>query len=316
MSETAAETPEPQPHRAGFIGIVGRPNAGKSTLINRLVGEEVAIATPKPQTTRDRIRGIRSFDGWQAIFVDTPGIHEARTRLNRYMVDLAVSTLSEVDLVYLLLDAPKWQERPDKHQAETRRIVEHIEIAKTPTILVLNKVDKVKDKAKLLSIIDAARQLHDFVEIVPVSALRGGGCEGLLATTRRRLPEGPALYEADALTDRPLRFVVKELIREPLIMQLGQELPYNLAVTVDAWQERPTGALAIHASIHVARKSHKPIIVGKGGSRIKKVGQAARHRIEQLLERPGRVYLDLRVKVDERWVDRPDKLRELGYDER
>jgi len=311
------ESPEPadaQAHRSGFVGIVGRPNVGKSTLLNRVVGEAIAIATPKPQTTRDRIRGIRTFEGWQVIFVDTPGIHEPRTKLNRYMVDLAFATLQEVDLAYLLVDAPGFLERPERGLAEVEPIVERIVAARTPTALVLNKVDKVKEKPRLLGVIEALVALHPFAEVVPVSATRGTGVDDLLAVTRPRLPEGPPLFEADTLTDRPLRFIVKELIREPVIMQLGQELPYGAAVSIDAWEERDNGVVAIHATIHVARKSHKPIAVGKGGARIKALGQAARVRIEAFLER--RVFLDLRVKVDERWFDRDHLLRELGYSER
>ena len=300
-------------HRTGFVGIVGRPNVGKSTLMNKLVGEKVAIATPKPQTTRDRIRGIRTWDDWQAVFVDTPGIHEPRTRLNRYMVDLAIGTLAEVDLVYLLVDAPAMLERQEKHDAETKRIVAHIAEAKTPTFLIVNKIDMVKEKALLLPMIERLVALWSFVEVVPVSARRGDGLDELLALTRPRLPEGPALFEADELTDRPLRFLAAELVREQLIMQLGQELPYQVAVRVDAWEERPTGVVAIYATIVVGRKSHKPMVVGRAGAKIKAIGQASRERIERFIDRP--IYLDLRVKVDEGWIDRPDALRDLGYEE-
>ncbi len=304
----------PQGFRTGFVGIVGRPNVGKSTLMNKLVGEELAIATPKPQTTRDRIRGVRTFDDWQVVFVDTPGIHEPRgTKLNRYMVDLAVGTLSDVDLVYLLVDAAAWTERPGKHAQHLALIVEHLATAKTPALLLLNKIDKVKDKRALLQMMQAVSALHPFEEVMPISARRGEGLDAVMAATRARLPEGPPLFDAETLTDRPLRFIVRELIREPLIMQLGQELPYNAAVRVESWQERPNGVVALHATVVVNRKSHKPIVVGRAGSRIKQIGQAARLRIERYLER--RVFLDLRVKVDERWVDRPGALDALGYSE-
>lgn len=300
-------------HRTGFVGIVGRPNVGKSTLLNKLVGEKVAIATPKPQTTRDRIRGIRTWDDWQAVFVDTPGIHEPRTKLNRYMVDVAVGTLSEVDLAYLLVDAPALIERQAKNDAENARIIEHVAEVKTPTFLLVNKVDRVKDKAKLLPMIERLSQLHAFAEVVPISARRGDGLDALLALTRARLPEGPRIFDADELTDRPLRFLAAELVREQLIMQLGQELPYHSAVRVDAWEERPNGVVAIYATIVVGRKSHKPIVVGRAGAKIKAIGQASRHRIERFLERS--IYLDLRVKVEEGWIDRDAMLRELGYNE-
>lgn len=300
-------------HRTGFVGIVGRPNVGKSTLLNKLVGEQVAIATPKPQTTRDRIRGIRTWDDWQAVFVDTPGIHEPRTKLNRYMVDLAVGTLAEVDLAYLLVDAPALIERQAKNDTENARIIEHVAEAKTPTFLLVNKVDKVKDKAQLLPMIERLAALHEFAEVVPISARRGDGLEPLLELTRARLPEGPPMFDADELTDRPLRFLAAELVREQLIMQLGQELPYHAAVRVDAWEERPNGVVAIYATIVVGRKSHKPIVVGRAGAKIKAIGQTSRTRIERFLERS--IYLDLRVKVEEGWIDKADVLRDLGYDE-
>lgn len=300
-------------YRTGFVGIVGRPNVGKSTLLNKLVGEKVAIATPKPQTTRDRIRGIRTWDDWQAVFVDTPGIHEPRTKLNRYMVDIAVGTLAEVDLVYLLVDAPALIARQAKNEAENERIISHLAEAKTPAFLLVNKVDLVKDKAQLLPMIEHLSGLHPFAEVIPISARKGDGVASLLELTRGRLPESPPMFDADELTDRPLRFLAAELVREQLIMQLGQELPYHTAVRVDAWEERPNGVVAIFATVVVNRKSHKPIVVGRAGSRIKAIGQASRHRIERFLERS--IYLDLRVKVQEGWLDRADVLRELGYDE-
>lgn len=306
--------PAPPGHRTGFVGIIGRPNVGKSTLLNRLVGEHIAIATPKPQTTRDRIRGIRTFADWQVIFVDTPGIHEARTRLNRYMVDLAFSTLDDVDVAYLLVDVPSYLEKPERRREEIERIAQKLAEHGTKALLVLNKIDKVKDKAQLLTIIEALAAVHGFEAFLPVSARTGEGTDTLLAETRARLPEGPPLFDADELTDRPLRFIVKELIREPLIMQLGQELPYNAAVHVDHWAEGERGGLVIHATIVVNKKSHKPIVVGKGGARIKAIGQAARERIERYLER--KMFLDLRVKVDEDWIERPASLKELGYDEK
>ncbi len=307
----------PADHRAGFVGIVGRPNVGKSTLMNRLLGTRLAITTPKPQTTRDRIKGIQTFDDWQVAFVDTPGIHEPRTRLNRYMVDLAVSTLSEVDLTYLMVDTPKLTDsdpsKVDARVAEVERIVEHIKVAKSKTLLLLNKVDLVKDKGKVLTVIERLAPLHTFEAVIPISARRGTGEEALLEETRKRLPPGPRLFDEDTLTDRPMRFIAGELIREQAFMALAQELPYNCAVSVLSWKTRPNGVIAIHANIHVSRKSHKPIVVGRGASQIKAIGSAARRRIEELLER--RVYLDLRVKVDEGWLDRPSALRELGYDE-
>jgi GTP-binding protein Era len=300
-------------HRSGFVGVLGRPNVGKSTLVNKIVGEEVAIATPKPQTTRDRIRGIRTFDDWQVTFVDTPGIHEPRTRLNRYMVNLAFATIRETDLCYILIDCPKALDRHDQTMNQTAQIMSSVKETLKPCFLLPNKIDEVKDKSRLLGMIEKLSSLHDFEEIVPISARKGDGIDTLLKLTRARLPVGPPLYDADTFTDRPMRFLAAEMIREQVFMQLGQELPYNAAVHILDWKERPNGMVALHANIHVASKSHKPIVVGAGASRIKSIGQKARRRLEHFLQR--KVYLDLRVKVDEGWLDKPSALRELGYTE-
>jgi len=302
-------------HRCGFIGIVGRPNVGKSTLMNRILGQKLAIATPKPQTTRDRIKGIRTWEGadaWQAVFVDTPGIHEATTRLNRYMVELAVATVNEVDLTYVLIDAFKSVGWPERAADDLKIIAQHLEATNKPAFLILNKVDKVPDKTQLFALIEQLAPVHTWAEVVPVSAKKGDNLEALLKSTRARLPLGPPLFAADELTDRPMRFIAKEIIREQVFLRLGQELPYSMAVDVLSWEEKPE-LVVIHANIHVARKSHKPIVVGKGGAQIKAIGEKARMGIERFVER--KVFLDLRVKVDEGWLDRPDALKELGYDE-
>ncbi len=302
-----------QPHRFGIVGIVGRPNVGKSTLLNRVLGQKLAIATPKPQTTRDRIKGIRTFEDWQVVWVDTPGIHEAQTKLNRYMVELAVATMNEVDIAYVLIDAPKALERPEKILDETKRIVTHLESGNKKAFLIPNKVDKVPDKGMLFGLIESFAALYPFTEVVPVSAKSGVNVDRLLEVTRSHLPEGQPMFDADELTDRPMRYIAKEIIREQLFMTLGQELPYSVAVDILNWEEKGDGLVVIHANVHVARKSHKPIVVGKGGSQIKVIGEKSRERIEKLIER--KVYLDLRVKVDEDWTERPDKLKALGYDE-
>ncbi len=305
-----------EPHRCGFIGILGRPNVGKSTLLNRVLGQKLAIATPKPQTTRDRIQGIRTFPDWQAIFVDTPGIHEAKTRLNRHMVDLAIATVGDVDLCYLLIDVHKatTPNGLERTLNETAAIVEHIKAAGKPAFLVINKIDKLAERSDLFALIEKVTPLHDWKEIVPVSAKKSDNVERLLATTRNYLPEGPPLFAADTLTDRPMRFIAKEIIREQLFLHLAQELPYSTAVDILSWEEKgPSegGVVVIHANVHVGRASHKPIVVGKGGAQIKVIGEQARTRIERLLER--KVFLDLRVKVDEGWVDRAEALKGLGY---
>jgi GTP-binding protein Era len=229
------------------------------------------------------------------------------------MVELAVATVSEVDLCYLLIDAPRALERLDKVTEDTRRIVGHLEAAKKKAFLVPNKVDKVADKRALLGLIEKFAALHPFAEVVPVSARSGVNVDALLKVTREHLPEGRPMFDADELTDRPVRYIAKEIIREQLFLTLAQELPYSIAVDVISWEEKGDGLVVIHANVHVARKSHKPIVVGRGASQIKTIGEKSRERIERLIER--KVYLDLRVKVDEDWNERPDKLKALGYDE-
>ncbi|MCC6621287.1 MAG: GTPase Era [Deltaproteobacteria bacterium] len=304
------------PFRCGFVGILGRPNVGKSTLMNRILGQKLAITTPKPQTTRDRIKGIRTWEDpaapWQAIFVDTPGIHEARTRLNRYMVDLAVATVGEVDLCYVLADAARAATDPAKAAEDLKPIAEHVAVASKRAFLVLNKIDKVPDKSVLFTIIEALAPVYAWAEVVPVSAKKTDNLGRLLEVTRLALPEGPPLFEADELTDRPMRFIAKEIIREQLFLQLGQELPYSMAVDILSWEEKQD-VVVIHANVHVERKSHKPIVVGRQGAQIKAIGEKARKGIERFVER--KVFLDLRVKVDESWTERPGGLAELGYDE-
>jgi len=319
--ETSAATPaSPDVHRAGFVAIVGRPNAGKSTLMNYIVGERLAIATPKPQTTRDRIRGVRTYKptpehaGWQVVFVDTPGIHEASTKLNRYMVELAIGTLGDADLVYLLIDVPHAASKLEHAMTVNAPIVEALAASGTPAIAVLNKVDRLKTPQALLPIIERVAALHPFEEVIPVSALTGDGVEALEAATRPRLPAGPPLFPEDELTDRSLRFLAAEMIREQLFLQLSKELPYHVAVAVERWEERPDGLVDVLATIHVSRSSHKAIVIGKGGSRLREIGRAARLEMEAFLER--RVYLELNVRVEPRWNERAAGLKKLGYTDR
>jgi len=301
------------PHRSGFVAIVGPPNVGKSTLVNAIVGEKIAITTPKPQTTRDRIRGIWTEPGAQIVFIDTPGVHKARNRLNRAMVQTAIGTLSDVDLVYLMFDADRLADNPERAQQTHSLLLKTLSEGRTPAIALVNKVDRVKAKGALLPLIEVVSGLGHFEAIIPMSALRREGLDELLESTRPLIPKGPPLFPGDALTDRTLRFMAREIVREHLFMSLEQELPYQIAVSIDSWKEQGQKLVTIHGSIHVSRKSQKGIVIGKGGSRLKKVGAQAQRDLEALLE--TKVYLDLHVRVEEGWIDRADGLRKLGYDD-
>jgi len=282
--------------------------------MNHILGERVAITTPKPQTTRDRIRGVHTREDWQAIYVDTPGIHEAQSALHRYMVQLAVATIADADLVYLLVDVDRLAQREEKVLAQTRAICERLAQSSTPVFLVLNKVDRLARKEQLLPVIETLSGYHTFAEIFPISALKGVGVAELEQATRPLLPEGPALFPEDSLTDRPMRFLAAEYIREQLYMKLNEELPYHVAVGIDRWKERADGLVSVHATIYVSRKGHKSIVIGRGGSMIRDVGSSARVRLERFLDR--RVFLDLHVRVEKNWTDRESALRKLGYTER
>ncbi|MDP6947279.1 MAG: GTPase Era, partial [Myxococcota bacterium] len=251
---------------------------------------------------------------WQAVYVDTPGIHEAKNLLHRYMVQLAVGTLADADLVYFLVDVAHFESKPDKVLEQTQAIVEALSQVGTPTFLVLNKVDHLKRKNALLPMMEQLGGLYPFAEVVPISALRGTGVDTLSDLTRSRLPVGPPLFPEDSLTDRSMRFIAGELVREQLYMRLRQELPYQVAVSVDHWEESDeVEAVKIYATIHVARETHKGMVIGKGAANLKAIGQNARLGIEAILER--RIYLDLKVRVQDKWTNDPRALRKLGYDE-
>lgn len=305
---------EESSHRSGFVSIVGRPNVGKSTLMNRIVGEKVAITTPRPQTTRDRIRGICTYDDWQAVFVDTPGIHEAKSKLNHYMVEQAKGTLGDVDVALLLIDAPALHRKRERVLTDNEMILEALRAVSTPVLLVLNKVDRLPGREALLPLIETLAPLHPWQALIPVSALKGDGVEQLLAAICPLLPLGAQLFPEDQLTDRSLRFLAAEIVREQLFLRLREEVPYSVAVSVDSYEERADGLVEIEATIHVARDSHKGIVIGKGGAQIKEIGQKARLNLERFLDR--RVFLGLRARVEENWTDRPAGLRKLGYGER
>ena len=290
--------------KAGLVSLVGRPNAGKSTLLNRFVGQKVAIVSDKPQTTRHRIVGVRNSPGGQIVFIDTPGIHKPLHRMNRRMVDAAVDTLREVDVAVLVLDATLTPGSGDRFVLDLLR--------RTPAavILALNKVDQVH-KPKLLPLIDSHAKAFEFRAIVPISALTGDGVEALEREILTALPDSEALYPDDYLTDQTERSLAAELIREKVLAHTREELPYTTAVLIDRFEEATDqGPTRIFASILVDQESQKPIVVGHQGEMIKRIGTEARRDLETLLD--GRVYLDLHVKVRARWRDDERLLNELG----
>ena len=296
MSDTA--------YKAGFVSIIGRPNVGKSTLLNRILGEKIVAVSDKPQTTRNVIRGILSDEASQIVFVDTPGIHTARTRINRAMVDAAMTVVTGVDLMLLVVDATL--------KVEEAFIKDICGKAGAPIYLVLNKIDQVTPKERLFTVIEGYTRLYDFPEIIPISAQSGSNIERLVDLVREQLPEGEALFPDDILTDLPEKFIVAELIREKVFRLTNREVPYGTAVVVEAFAERENGLVAINATIMVERDSHKGIIIGKRGTMLKKIGEQARRDIERLLG--TKVYLELFVQVQERWTERTAMLRELGYE--
>lgn len=291
--------------RSGFVAIIGRPNVGKSTLLNRIVGQKIAITSPKPQTTRNRILGIQNTDDAQVLFVDTPGIHEARSPLNRYMVDQARSACLDVDVVLWLVEA----DRPVDTDPMIPRLLEK---SKNPVLLVINKIDTVP-KDKLLPLIDAYNRICPFASIVPVSALKGDGVDALMGEIPALLPEGPRYYPEDQLTDVPERFIVAEMIREQILMRTKDEVPYGVAIVVERFEENPArNMIGISAVINVERDSHKGILVGKGGTMIRQIGQSARKEMERMLG--VKVHLELFVRVQKNWTSSGRMMKEFGYE--
>ena len=295
--------------KAGYVSLIGRPNAGKSTLLNRIVGAKVAIVSDKPQTTRTRILGVKHGSPerpGQIVFVDTPGIHRPMHRMNVRMVDHAVETITQVDVLVVVLDASIRTGRGD------RFVLELLDRAKAPVILALNKIDLMA-KHRLLPLMDWYRQQRDFAGLVPVSALSGDGVSALEEEVRNRLPEGEPLFPDDYVTDQPERVVVAETVREKLLRETRAELPFASAVVVDRFEEPdPRGVMRLYCSIVVDRGTHKPIVLGRGGSRIKRVGTDAREELERLFG--TRVYLDLHVRVRPGWRESERMLRELGLE--
>ncbi|HSL21415.1 MAG TPA: GTPase Era [Vicinamibacterales bacterium] len=291
--------------RFGFVSFIGRPNAGKSTLINRLVGEKVAIVSDKPQTTRNRILAVKNAPDGQIVFLDTPGIHRPLHRMNVRMVDAALETIREVDVLGLVKDAAEAVGHGD------RFVLDIVKKSKTPAVLVLNKIDLIA-KPTLLPLIDTYRKEHEFADIVPVSAETGDGVDVLERAIVERLPEGEALYPQDFLTDQAERVMAAEIIREKLLRHTGDELPFTTAVVIDRFEEpdEPGALLRLFATILVERESQKPIVIGRAGGMVKRIGTEARQDLERLFD--TRVFLDLRVKVNADWREDDRLLDELG----
>ncbi len=300
--EPRAPGPEP-PIKSGFVAVVGRPNAGKSTLTNALVGEKVSIVTPAPQTTRNRILGVVNRAEAQVILIDTPGIHKPLSRLNERMMAFVRQALEERDLALLIVDASEPFGKGDQFA------VELLKEYNPPAILALNKIDLIR-KNRLLPLIDRYSKLYDFKEVIPVSALRGAGLDELMEATINLLPEGPRYFPPDVYTDQPERFLAGEIIREKVIRHTRQEMPYATAVLMDEFEETET-ITRIHATIVVEKDSQKPIVIGAAGARIKQIGTEARLELERLF--PPKVYLELIVKVEPQWRDNRAVVAALDY---
>ncbi|HSS38375.1 MAG TPA: GTPase Era [Polyangia bacterium] len=293
------------PSRAGRVAILGRPNVGKSTLLNRIVGEKLAIVTPKPQTTRNRITGVYNGERGQIVFVDTPGVHGAKKELNRFMVGEALGLIPDIDAALLIVEASV--DRPGDVE---ERILRGLADAGRPVVLGLNKADTVKDKGALLPTLESWSKRPELRALVPLSATRGTNVDRLVNELWDLLPEGPPLYDPDQLTDRTERFLAAELIREQLFVSLRQEVPYAIAVVIDNWEERASDVV-ISATIVVERDTQRAIVLGKAGAMIKDVGTRARLAISELLQRPAHVKLTVRVEPD--WTSSPHALAALGY---
>ncbi|MGN0387167.1 MAG: GTPase Era [Suilimivivens sp.] len=293
-------------YKSGFVTLIGRPNVGKSTLMNSLIGQKIAITSNKPQTTRNRIQTVYTSEEGQIVFVDTPGIHKAKNKLGDYMVNVAEHTLKEVDVVLWLVEPSNFIGAGEKH------IIEQLSKVSTPVILVINKIDTVK-KEELLGFIDTYRKEMDFDEIVPVSALKKENTDELIKCIMKYLPYGPAFYDEDTVTDQPQRQIVAEMIREKALRCLDEEIPHGIAVTIEKMKWRGN-IVDIEATIICERESHKGIIIGKQGSMLKKIGMNARKDIENMLE--SKVNLQLWVKVKKDWRDSEFLLKNFGYNQK
>ena len=294
--------------RSGFVSLVGRPNVGKSTLMNCLIGEKIAITSHKPQTTRNKITSILTKDDFQCVFLDTPGIHKPKSKLGEFMVRSAETTFSEVDLVLMLI------EPTEKIMDMDMYVIERLKNTKTPVVLVINKIDTI-EKDKLFSIITEYNKLYPFAEVVPISAMKNQNTESLLEVIHKYLPEGPQYFPADMVTDQPERQIAAEIIREKALYLLQDEIPHGIAVEINGMKKRPDQDLVdVQATIYCERDSHKGIIIGKQGSMLKRIGSTARYDMQRLLGSP--IYLQLWVKVKKDWRDSDFLLKNFGYDKK
>ncbi|MGO9232481.1 MAG: GTPase Era [Bryobacteraceae bacterium] len=292
------------PFRSGFVSLIGRPNTGKSTLLNALVGQKVAIVADKPQTTRTSIQGVLTMPGAQIVFLDTPGIHRADTALNKRLMDAVRAAVEERDLLLLLADASRPLSKDDRQALDLARK------AQAPVVLVLNKIDLVKDKAALLPLIEQYRAAFEFVDYVPISATKGQGLDQLKKVILQHIPEGPEYFPEDHVTDQPERFLAAELIREKILQATRQEVPHSVAVIVDQWEETER-LTRIFATIHVEREGQKGIVIGTKGAMLKRIGTLARHEMEKLFG--VKIYLDLHVRVQKGWRDKAAFLNALDW---
>ncbi len=294
--------------RSGFVSLIGRPNVGKSTLMNSLIGEKIAIISSKPQTTRNKIQSILTEEDFQAIFIDTPGIHKPKSKLGNYMVKSAETTLNEVDIVLYLI------EPFEKIKESDLAIIKRLEKVSTPVFLIINKIDTVAPE-EILAVIDSYKSVYNFAEIIPVSALKGKNKEDLLKCIKKYLPQGPQFFPSDMITDQPERQIVAEIIREKALKLLQDEIPHGIAVEISSMKPRKDKDMVdIQATIYCERDSHKGIIIGKQGSMLKKIGSNARYEIERLLGSPINVQIWIKVKKD--WRDSDFLLKNFGYDQK
>lgn len=297
-----------QQKKSGFVTLIGRPNVGKSTLMNRMIGQKIAITSDKPQTTRNRIQTVFTDERGQIIFLDTPGIHKAKNKLGEYMVSVAERTLTEVDLVLWLVEPTTFIGAGERH------IAEQLGRVKTPVILVINKIDTVKKQDEILTFIAAYKDVCRFAEIVPLSALKDKNTDLLAELIFKYLPYGPQFYDEDTVTDQPMRQIASELIREKALRLLNDEIPHGIAVTIERMKERENGMIDIEASIVCERESHKGIIIGKGGGMLKRIGTEARRSVEAMMD--TKVNLQLWVKVRKEWRDSELYMKNYGYNQK